>query len=160
MTRKLSVGALAAALLMSGALVGASFGGGGGITQPEVIELSLTICGRPNCTGWELRHAAWGRGTGLITVARDPLFDVDGTRVGSQHAQCVVGDWMCTYVLELKAGPYTELGTVVTTGIYRFDEGSTLAVTGGAGAYENVRGTATLEDPRGPDDVLTLNLIP
>jgi hypothetical protein len=32
MTRKLGVGVLAAALLMSGALVGVSFGGGGGIT--------------------------------------------------------------------------------------------------------------------------------
>ncbi len=85
MTRRLSVAALAAALLMSGALVGVSFGGGGGITQPEVIELSLTICGRPNCTGWELRHAAWGQGTGLLTVARDPLFDVDAPGIGSQQ---------------------------------------------------------------------------
>lgn len=161
MTKKLSVGALAAALLLSGALVGVSFGGGGGITQPEVIELSLELCGRPNCTGWELRHAAWGRGTGLLTVARDPIFDADGTRVGSHRMQCVVGDWQCNVVLELKAGPYTELGTVVTSGIFRWEEGSTFAVTGGTGAYENVRGSATLEDPSGPgDNVLTLNLIP
>jgi hypothetical protein len=160
MTRKLGVGVLAAALLMSGALVGVSFGGGGGITQPEVIELSLSICGRPNCTGWELRHAEWGRGGGLITVARDPLFDADGTRVGSHRMQCVVGDWQCNVVIELKAGPYTELGTVVTSGMFRW-ESSTFAVTGGTGAYENVRGSATLEDPRGPDNaVLTLNLIP
>ena len=162
MTRKLSIGVLAAALLLSGALVGVSFGGGGGITQPEVIELSLTICGRPNCTGWETRHAEWGRGTGLVTAARDPLFDVDGTRVGRQSQRCVVADeWFCTYVVTLKDGPYTDGGTVATTGIYGWDEGSTLAVTGGTGAYENVRGYATLEVPRGPDnDVLTLNLIP
>ena len=132
---------------MSGALVGVSFGGGGGITQPEVIELSLELCGRPNCTGWELRHAAGGGERGLLTVSRDPLFDVDSTRSGSQRTQCVVGDWQCKFVLELKAGPYTELGTVVTTGIFRWEEGSTFAVTGGTGAYENVRGSATLEDP-------------
>lgn len=161
MTRKLSIGVLAAALLLSGALVGVSFGGGGGITQPEVIELSLTICGRPNCTGWELRHAAWGRrGGGLVTSARDPLFDVDGTRVGRQSQRCVVGiEWFCTYIVTLEDGPYTDGGTVVATGIYGFDEGSTLAVTGGTGAYENVRGFATLEDPRG-EDALTLHLTP
>ena len=161
MSRKLSIGVLAAALLLSGALVGISFGGGGGITQPEVIELSLTICGRPNCTGWELRHTAWGRGGGLVTSATDPLFDVDGTRVGRQNARCVVGgDWFCTYVVTLKDGPYTEDGTVVTTGIFGWEDGSTLAVTGGTGAYENVRGFATLEDPKGDNDSLTLHLIP
>jgi len=162
MTRKLSVGVLAAALLLSGALVGVSFGGGGGITQPEVIELSLEICGRPNCTGWELRHVEWGRGTGLITVARDPLFDVDGTQVGSQRTQCVVSaSWVCTWLVALKDGPYTESGTIVTTGIYGWEEGSTLAVTGGTGAYENVRGSATLESASDPGGyVLTLNLTP
>ena len=58
----------------------------------------------------------------------------------------------------LKAGPHTQPGTVVTTGIYNFG-GETYAVTGGTGAYENVRGYATMVvvDDR---EVLTPNLIP
>ena len=72
MTRKLIVGVLAAALLMSGALVGVSFGGGGGITQPEVIELSLDLCG-DSCRVFELRDPAFGkRGNGIDHVVRRP----------------------------------------------------------------------------------------
>jgi allene oxide cyclase-like protein len=103
-------------------------------------------------------------------MSKDPLFDVEGTKVGQQSEQCTVSygenkggtPWVCTYVITLKAGPHTEQGTVVTTGIYDFDS-STFAVTGGTGAYENVRGYATMElVGTGADrhEVLTLNLIP
>jgi Dirigent-like protein len=163
-TRKLIVGVIAAALLLSGALVGVSYGGTGGITEPEVIELSLDLCSK-TCRGFELQDPIFGRGTAWIVASDDLLFDVDGTRVGRQSFQCTVsGPWVCTYVITLKAGPYTEPGTVVTTGIYRFsDPPETLAVTGGTGAYENVRGYATMElVGAGADrhEVLTLNLIP
>ena len=67
--------------------------------------------------------------------------------------------WVCTFLLKLKAGPHTERGTVVTTGIYRFSDPSTYAVTGGTGAYENVRGYARMEVVH-KREVLTLNLIP
>jgi hypothetical protein len=165
MTRKLSVGALVAALLLSGALVGVSFGGGGGITQPEVIELSLNLCG-DSCRGFELRDVAFGRrGTALITVSSDPLSDADGTRVGTYSYDCTTSDgrgggtpWVCTAVVSLKDGAHTDRGTVTTTGIYRFDT-SRFAVTGGTGAYENVRGYATMEVVD-KHEVLTLNLIP
>ena len=165
MTRKLSVGVIAAALLMSGALVGVSFGGGGGITQPEVIELSLDLCGK-SCRLFELRDPVFGRrGNALITLSKDSLFDVDDNEVGAQSEHCTTSEgrgggtpWVCTYVLRLKPGPHTERGTVVTTGIYRFGP-STFAVTGGTGAYENVRGYATLEVV-GKREFLTLNLIP
>jgi hypothetical protein len=170
--RKLSVGVLAAALLLSGAMVGVSYGGGGGITEPEVIELSLDVCGNNACRGFELRDIGFGRpGTALITLNNDALFDVDGSRVGRQSAQCTTSDgrsggtpWVCTYVVALKAGTYTEPGTVVLTGIYRFsDPPEELAVTGGTGAYDNVRGYATQElVGTGADrhEVLTLSLIP
>jgi hypothetical protein len=165
MTRKLSVGVLAASLLLSGALVGVSFGGGGGISQPEVIELSLDLCG-DSCRGFELRDVAFGRrGTAWITMSSDQLFDVDDNRVGRQSYDCTSSEgrgegtpWVCTFVLSLKDGAYTDRGTVTTTGIYRFDI-SRFAVTGGTGAYENVRGYATMEDV-GKREVLTLNLTP
>jgi hypothetical protein len=166
MTKKLIVGALAAALLTSGALVGVSFGGGGGITQPTVIELSLDLCGDA-CRGFELRDPAFGkRGTALITLSEDLLFDVDGNEVGYQSNHCTTSGgrgggtpWVCTLLLKLKAGPHTERGTVVITGIYRFSDPSTYAVTGGTGAYENVRGYARMEVVH-KREVLTLNLIP
>jgi hypothetical protein len=47
---------------------------------------------------------------------------------------------------------------VVTTGIYTFGP-STFAVTGGTGAYENVRGSARMVVIEG-SEVLTLSLIP
>lgn len=165
MTRKLSVGVIAAALLLSGALVGVSFGGGGGITQPEVIELTLDVCG-DSCRLFELRDPVFGRrGNALIALSKDPLFDVDGNQVGHQSEHCTTSDgtgggtpWVCTYLLKLNAGAHTEHGTIVTTGIYRFSDPSRLAVTGGTGAYENVRGYATLVDAE--PATLTLNLIP
>ena len=164
MMRKLSVGLTTAALLVSGAMVGVSYGGAGGISEPEVIELSLDLCSN-RCRGFELQAPIFGRGTAWIVASDDLLFDVDGTRVGRQSFQCTVpGPWVCTYVITLKAGPHTEPGTVVTTGIYRFsDPPEELAVTGGTGAYENVRGYATMElVGTGADrhELLTLNLIP
>jgi hypothetical protein len=167
MMRKVSVGVIASALLVSGGLVGVSFAGAGGITEPQVIELSLDLCG-DSCRGFELQDPILGRrGTAWIVVSDDPLFDVDGTRVGHQSEQCTVSygrndkggtPWLCTNVITLKAAPHTEPGTVVTTGIYKFG-GETYAVTGGTGAYGNVRGYATMVvvDDR---EVLTLNLIP
>jgi hypothetical protein len=165
MARKLSVGAIAGAMLISGGLVGVSFAGGGGITEPQVIELSLDLCG-DSCRIFELQDPVHGRGgNALITFSKDPLFDVDGNEVGFQSEHCTTSEghgggtpWVCTYVLKLKAGPHTEPGSVVTTGIYSFGP-STFAVTGGTGAYENVRGSARMVVVDGRE-VITLNLIP
>jgi hypothetical protein len=165
MTRKLGIGVLAAALLMSGALVGVSFGGGGGITQPEVIELSVAICGRKGaCHHYPLREGD-GRQTGQVSMIKDPLLDVDGNQIGHINIFCSVANarqtnWVCTNVLTLKAGDHTERGTVVTTGI-AVGRGpgptETFAVTGGTGAYENVRGFAIQDDEQ---NLYTLHLIP
>ena len=165
MMRKLSVGVIATALLMSGGLIGVSFAGAGGISEPMVIELSLDLCG-DSCRIFELQDPVEGRrGNALITLADDMLLDVDGNRVGRQSEQCTTSGgrgrgtpWLCTYVVTLTAGPHTDAGTVVSTGIYEFDA-STFAVVGGTGAYENVRGYATMEVVEG-HEILTLNLIP
>jgi dirigent-like protein len=165
MMRKLTVGLIATAFLLSGALVGVSFAGGGGIEQPEVIELSFDLCGT-KCRGYELRDPVFGHGKGLITLSKDPISDGDGNTVGHQNQSCVVSgsggkgtDWVCTYVITLTDGPHTESGTIVTTGLYRFDGPTAFAVTGGTGAYANVRGYATL-DSTGDQVMLTLNLTP
>jgi len=86
------------------------------------------------------------------------------SRRGNERCPTDRGDgnrpWVCTYVLALQAGTHTERGSVVTTGIYA-SPGDTdeFAVTRGAGAYENVRGFATLQEGPGWDDY-TLHLIP
>jgi hypothetical protein len=157
----LSVGVIATALLLSGGLVGVSVAGGQGIEQPEVIELSLDVCGA-KCKGYALRDPIFGQGNGFMTLSRDPVFDVDGNKVGNQDESCVVSKgtaFVCSYVITLKDGQHTQAGTVVTTGIYLFDDPTTFAVTGGTGAYANVRGYAALETSGG-QEFLTLNLIP
>ena len=135
MTKKLAVGVLAAALLMSGALVGVSFGGGGGITEPQVIELTYR---RQRVHFYPLREGD-GRQTGQVTLIKRRLLDAEGNSVGHMNISCTVADrpsvnWVCDSVLTLKAGPHTERGTVVTTGIYASPEDRTnsdvFAVTG------------------------------
>ena len=96
-------------------------------------------------------------------MIKDPLLDVDGNQVGHMNISCTVADapqtnWVCTNVLTLKPGDHTERGTVVTTGI-GLGPGPTdrFAVTGGTGAYENVRGFAIQDDEQ---NLYTLHLIP
>ena len=169
MTKKLSVAAIAAALLMSGGLVGVSFGGGAGIIEPEVIELSVDICGHEGPCRYFFLTDSGETQTGQITLTKNPLFDVDGNEVGHMNISCVASsrpsgkgqtDWICTYVLTLKAGSHTDQGTVVASGIYASPaDPDVFAVTGGTGAYVNVRGYATHEDGPGQDP-FTLHLIP
>jgi hypothetical protein len=156
MTRKVTVGILAAALLLSGGMVGISFGQADRIAEPEVIELTLDVCSS-SCQLFGLGDPIFGHGEGVVALSRDPLFDADGTEIGVQRNHCV--NWLCTYVVTLRDGQYTDRGKIVTTGIYRFSDPSTLAVTGGTGAYEGVGGYATLIDTDDPA-VLTLHLTP
>ena len=155
--KKLSVGLLALALLTSGGLVGVSFGGGGGITEPQLIELHIDVCNNP-------QHYLLRNGTpvaGQLTLCRSPILDVDGDRVGTQNVSCTVSDktdWVCTNLYTLKDGPHTDSGTIVTTGEYTDGDGDVFAVTGGTGAYQDVGGYAVQEDGGGINH--TLNLIP
>jgi hypothetical protein len=158
MMKKLSVGLLAAALLMSGGLVGVSFGGGGGITEPQLIELHINVCRNPY-------HYLLGdpdaKIAGQVTVCRSPIFDVDGDRAGTQNVSCTVSDktdWVCTHLYTLRDGPHTDSGTIVATGEYTDGDGDVFAVTGGTGAYQDVGGYAVQEDGAGINH--TLNLIP
>lgn len=167
MSKRLSVAVLSAALLMSGALVGVSFAGGGGITEPDAIELEFDVFSEPAVFRFYRLREFDGRSSSQILLGRWPIFDSDGNDVGSMNQVChgpSVGPEgrvteVCTFVHKLRSGPYTEAGTVVTTGYALFGEGTRRwAVTGGTGAYMNVRGYAEL-DPQG-QGTYTLYLIP
>jgi hypothetical protein len=159
MMRKVSIPVLVAALLMSGALVGVSFGAEeAAITQPEVIELEFSLCENPGvCRAWRQRDFD-GRNAGQISTFKVPLVDPDGNEVGRMRVACVgpsVGEGgavpaVCTYVHRLPGG------LVMTIGDQPFGD-HRYAVTGGTGAYENVRGYAQLG---GPDGFYVLYLTP
>jgi len=168
MGRKLLIGVLASAVLLVGTLVGVSFGGGGGITQPEEIVLTHSICGKDaRCEFFRLDPSSRG-GDGQLIQGRLPSRDVDGNVVGMSHAQVVTVEGTgstATVIQTLKDGPHTSRGTITLTGFvqrdgcYFGDEVCTFAVTGGTGAYVNVRGHATLERV-GKKIRTTLSLIP
>jgi hypothetical protein len=86
-----------------------------------------------------------------ITLKELPIFDKDGTQVGRQHIQCTVGshlkdkytiDWFCSYVTQLKDGPYTDRGQLTGVGIKRPNGDLLISITGGTGAYEDAGGYA------------------
>ena len=161
--RKGVVAALASALLVSGLLVGVSYGGGGGITEPQVIELVTTACATTDndpateCRVYRLKDTD-GERSGEIFRFKVPLEDTDGNPVGRGYLECSGSTGTgstCTLILSLKPGPFTDLGTIVSTGLNLPPR----AITGGSGAYLNVRGEITGQE--GPGGFhLTLNLIP
>ena len=97
MTRKLSVGALAAALLLSGALVGVSYGGNdersAAMRQPTVLEFKWNT----RAEGSEVRFFRLRqydrKCCGQVTEKDMPLMDLDGNVVGRQHISCTASDW-------------------------------------------------------------------
>jgi len=160
MIEKGGIGVIVAALLLSGALMGVSYGGGGQITQitePEVIGLHIDVCRRPHF--YLLRNDS--KIAGQVTLCRSPILDPDGDRAGTQNVSCTVSDatdWVCTTIYRLKAGPFTEEGTIVAIGHYVDGRGDEFAITGGTGAYQDVGGYAV--QGGGPGVNHTLNLIP
>lgn len=102
-----------------------------------------------------------GKRSGGISHLKEQLIDVDGDPAGTQVWDCFgskVTD-SCTNIVTLRSGPHAERGTVVITGIFRGFNGEKFAVTGGTGAYGNVRGYATLT-VEGGEFVTTLYLTP
>lgn len=142
MNRKLSVGLVVVALLGSGLRVGVSRGTSGDAADPMVIEL---VNGELLAEAtYRLRDDA-GRRSATIDLFKGLLADVDGNEVGVHRCQCINSEigWMCTHILNVKPGPYTQRGSVVITGNFRGFAGERLAVTGGTGAYADVNGYAT-----------------
>lgn len=159
MSKQLSIGGLTAVLLLSGLLVGAAHGGSGGVRQPQPIELTYgDLLAESN---YPLRDDHGNR-TAVMSLFRGELLDQDGDAIGIHRCDCINADrigWTCTHILRLRSGPYTGHGQVVITGMFRGFNGEKLAVTGGTGAYANVRGYAT-STVDGDDFVTTLYLLP
>ena len=129
--KKTAMGALIAALLTSGLLVGVSHGETTTIDSPIVVEL---------VAGASLKDVT----RGIHNQLREEALDSDGARVGTIRWNCTNGvDWHCTVVYSLK-GSVEERGSIVAAGIFRGFTGEALAVTGGTGAFANVRGSIVL----------------
>jgi len=129
--KRTATGALIGALLAMSLLVGVSKGETTRIDAPLTVEL---VSGEPLK---ELTH-------GIQHQLREEALDDSGARVGTIRWDCANGaDWHCTVVYSLR-GSVDERGTVVAAGIFRGFTGETLAVTGGTGAYANVRGSIEL----------------
>ena len=159
--RRGATSVLASALLMSGVFVGVSHAVSEGITDPTVIELTTHGCRDiEDCPQYRLRDSE-GDLTGVLRRFRDAVTDVDGNPVGWSYRECFGAKrtgTICTHVLVLKPGPHTEQGTITAAGVYH-QPPATFAITGGTGAYRNVRGE--LIGTQGADGfVFTLNLIP
>jgi hypothetical protein len=141
-----SLAALATIVLAVGWIGGTSVAAGSNIGEPVVIALSSTGATDGGSRTYILRDADGGR-SGNISVFREPLLDEDANHVGNVRVECVTAPgvaWYCTGIATLHAGPFTQEGTIVYTGLFRGFNGEELAVTGGTGAYQNVRGYAAL----------------
>ena len=142
MRKRVTVGATVSALLLSGAMVGISYGGAATIDEPTEIVLRSgeSLPGRD----YPLRDTE-GHKSGTIGALKERMIDADDATVGTLVWTCFKSvAWTCTNVLTLKAGAFTEAGSIVMTGRFKGFTGESLAVTGGTGAYANVRGQATL----------------
>lgn len=154
MNRKLAVGGLTGALLLSGLLVGVSHGGSQGDTG-TVIELNWSTRAEDTLIEFFVLDPSAGRCEDSdpiclqITLKDMPIFDQDGTQVGRQHIQCTWGGhldpaksiaWFCSYVTKLRNGPYTDHGQLTGVGVKRPNGDVLVSITGGTGAYENAGG--------------------
>jgi hypothetical protein len=95
----------------------------------------------------------------ILTFAND-VFDASNTKkVGTDQGYCVrieVGkSWECNWTTFLPGGQITVEGPFLDTG------DSTVAITGGTGAYRNVRGSMQLKyrNPAGTEFDFVFNLI-
>lgn len=144
--------AVAGALIFAAAITGVAMAGGGGISAPQTIELRAVGCGAPetHCRFFTLRQN--DKGTGAVETFNVPVLDKDGNVVGRNRAECIFAKYVghqCTLTETLRTGPYTRPGTIVMSMLFHPDKlepngyVDTGAITGGSGAYENVRGQGT-----------------
>jgi hypothetical protein len=141
---KIATAILVGGLLLTGALAGVSYGGANAIVNPTVIKLQAVPGGTER--HYPLRDGQ-GHKSGSLDELRELVVDIDGDPVGAVFSQCFFARtvvWRCEVIAVLKDGPHTDKGTIHFSGIFRGFTGERFAVTGGTGAYDNVRGSATL----------------
>jgi allene oxide cyclase len=153
MKRVLVPAAVLAAAILTFAVVNATAGGsrsreGGTI---HVIE---------HATSDAVTNGTAGDSAGnILTFANDVFDSANAKKVGTDQGYCVrieVGkSWECNWTTFLPGGQITVEGPFLDTG------DSTVAVTGGTGAYRNVRGSMQLRyrNPAGTEFDFVFNLI-
>ena len=153
MKRVLVPAAVLAAAILTFAVVNATAGGsrsheGGTI---RVIE---------HATSDAVTNGTAGDSAGnVLTFANDVFDSSNAKKVGTDQGYCVrIEDgksWECNWTTFLPGGQITVEGPFLDTG------DSTLAITGGTGAYRNVRGSMQLRyrNPAGTEFDFVFNLI-
>ena len=153
MKRVLVPAAVLAAAILTFAVVNATAGSsrsheGGTI---HVIEHATTDA---------VTNGTAGDSAGNILTFANEVFDSSNTKkVGTDQGYCVrieVGkSWECNWTTFLPGGQITVEGPFLDTG------DSTVAITGGTGAYRNVRGSMQLKyrNPAGTEFDFVFNLI-
>jgi hypothetical protein len=138
----------AAAALVSG--VGASSGGAAsGVASLRFYE-------RPGATT-VVDNAPKGKaGRGDIILYANPVFDRQGTQVGTDHGVCTVisvSQSQCDATLVLPKGQ------IVTHGVEGTRTKFEIAVIGGTGSYAGVRGTMTARPIKDGGSTILISLL-
>ncbi|HEU4572838.1 MAG TPA: dirigent protein [Candidatus Limnocylindrales bacterium] len=135
MTRRsfLVVGAVALLVLAMGSTVAAGNGGGRRLTVVERAETDTVVDLGPS-----------GDTIGDLLAFGNPIYDATNVhRIGRDQGSCIRTNpgvsWECTWTTIVPEGSLTVEGPFA-------DDGSdtTLAITGGTGAYRNARGQMVL----------------
>jgi allene oxide cyclase len=152
MKRLLVPAAVVAAAILTFAVVNATAGGsrsreGGSI---HVIE---------HATSDAVTNGTGDSAGNILTFANEVFNSSNTKKVGTDQGYCVrieVGkSWECNWTTFLPGGQITVEGPFLDTG------NSTVAITGGTGAYRNVRGSMELKyrNPAGTEFDFVFNLI-
>ena len=152
MKRLLAPAAVLAAAVLAFAVVNATAGGsrsreGGSI---HVIE---------HATSDAVTNGTGDSAGNILTFANEVFNSSNTKKAGTDQGYCVrieVGkSWECNWTTFLPGGQITVEGPFLDTG------DSTLAITGGTGAYRNVRGSMDLKyrNPAGTEFDFVFNLI-
>ncbi|MGB2953650.1 MAG: hypothetical protein WBB74_09720 [Gaiellaceae bacterium] len=162
MKRVLVPAAAAAAAVLVFAVVNASAGHGKGLHDKPGHEGhgGRTIHVVEHATTDAVTNGTAGDSAGnILTFANDVFDSADATKVGSDQGSCVrtvVGKaWECMWTTFLPAGQITVEGPFYDAG------DSTVAITGGTGAYRNARGSMELKyrNPAGTEFDFVFHLI-
>ena len=156
MFRKLSIVGLVGVLVLVGGGLTMAFAGNN-ITQPETLVLTETTL---KTRAVDVGKPGFGPGDVFLFVSSltDPA---DGSKVGTVRGQCTVqiGQWATCQV-----GAFlVDRGEIFVSGVTQATQQPTafdLAITGGTGEFDNVRGSVHIDPASNTKSEDTLTLIP
>jgi Allene oxide cyclase barrel like domain len=155
MLKKLSILVVGALVLVGGGITMAF--ASSNITQPETLVLNDETIKEGNV---DVGKPGFGPGDSFMFV--DKLTDpADGSVVGKAHGSCTFELQQWAYC---QAGAViTDRGQIVVDGFIKGSDGPStfdLAVTGGTGEFDNVRGSLEVAETSNNKSTLTFTLIP